>query len=212
MELEYKFVCESIEALEQLARLDAVAGCRLSPAKTGEVRDVYFDTAAFALLKAGYGARVRHAGAERRLTVKGIGGSTEGGLHAREEIETRLTPVPEDDLAAARAALPESLRATVGEAAIQELFTVQNVRIVREGRSRDGGRFELALDRATFRGPRGESSRCEVEVEAVSMSEAALREVAEALRQAFLLRPEPESKYHFGLRTVVRSREPRDTR
>jgi inorganic triphosphatase YgiF len=61
-------------------------------------------------------------------------------------------------------------------------------------------RFEMALDRTRFSGPKGETELLEVELESVDGDRSLLEEAAAELRRRFGLPPSGLSKFERALR------------
>ena len=197
---------------DAIAALDHLAGCRLVPAGEVALRDVYLDTPARALSEWGDALRVRVAGGETLLALKGSGREVDPGVLEREEIEApwsaaaldRLRPL----LAARGIALREApaagepvaaLRA-MGLEALQERATHRRLRnALGEG---DAVLAELAIDAVTYHLPAGEVRHHEVEIEAKSPDGAAyLPRAGDALRARFgdSLLPWRHGKLEIGL-------------
>jgi hypothetical protein len=73
---------------DAVAALEDLAGCRLVPAGDLLLRDVYLDTPTRALSERGDGLRVREAGGQTLLALKGSSREVDPGVLEREEIET----------------------------------------------------------------------------------------------------------------------------
>jgi len=181
---------------DAIAALDRLAGCRLVPAADVALRDVYLDTPARALSARGDALRLRAAGGETLLALKGSSREVDPGVLEREEIEApwsaaslaRLRTL----LAARGIALPEvpargtpvaALRA-MGLEVLQERTTKRRLRNAVDG---GGARLaELAVDAVTYHLEAGAVRHDEVEIEAKASGGAAyLSRAAEALRARF---------------------------
>ena len=199
-ELEQKYVVESprpwavqTRLLSQLSR----AGYQVSFLEEKPQRDTYFDTPEESILKGGGSLRLREKGKKNLLSVKAAVRS-EGGTFLRREDELVLGREA-DPMAFLRTYLPgvdlESLTPTA---------VVVNRRRTYEVSRTAGGRFELAFDDVCYRDPATgrEHRERQVELEALSGTEADLARVVSALRLPEL-RPASESKYQRAVRLTA---------
>lgn len=96
MEVEIKLhVLPSVEGgpaslFRRLAVLPALAGVPLGQTRCVEIRDIYYDTGAHVLARAGAGLRLRIEDGRPLVTLK-LNRRQEGALTAREEFEEPLT-------------------------------------------------------------------------------------------------------------------------
>ena len=197
---------------DAVAALEDLAGCRLVPAGDLLLRDVYLDTPTRALSERGDGLRVREAGGQTLLALKGSSREVDPGVLEREEIETPWSSAALDRLRALLAARGIALRATpaageplaalraMGLAVLQERTTHRRVRNAVDA---GGVRLaELAIDAVTYRLDAGAIRHHEVEIESKSPPGAAyLPRAVEALRARFgdSLVPWLHGKLEIGL-------------
>lgn len=186
---------------DAIAALDHLAGCPLVPAGEVALRDVYLDTPARALSERGDALRVRVAGGETLLALKGSGREVDPGVLEREEIEAPWSAAALDRLRTLLAARGIALREApaagepvvalraLGLEAVQERTTTRRLRNVVD----EGGAIiaELAIDEVTYhlkaiRLDAGAVRHHEVEIEAKAPDGAAyLPRAVEALRARF---------------------------
>lgn len=202
MEVEAKFSVPDQATFDGLSRLEELAGYRLESAGVKQVRDRYLDTDDRAILRAGFACRVRARGDERIATLKGLGGVEAGGaIHHRAEHEVAVGC---DD----PATWPQSsvrdlaLEFSAGRP-LHELFSLgqeRHLRLLYADAPGDARRVaELSLDVVTP-GILDSHPYFELEIELLERgSEADLHLLAQELRQAWGLCPEPRSKFERGL-------------
>ena len=87
MEIEAKFVVLTQALEDRLQSVSNLAGFELGPGAEHDLHDTYYDTADRTLLTAGYAYRRRACGTQTVFTLKGLGSTTDGYVHRREEIE-----------------------------------------------------------------------------------------------------------------------------
>ena len=213
-ELELKYAVSDVDAVRQLVGGDSLAGLTAGPWRTVRVSDQYLDTAAEALRRRGYGARLRHADGRTLLTVKTeVGGASgrrrrERGLHDRMELEgratRRLNPSKWPDSAARSV-----VQAALGDERLRTLFYLDQRREERD-LTRDGDAVAtLSLDTVDVRrfGRRvGTFAILEVESRETGNGARTLAAVAAALDEARSLQPEPRSKEEIARQLVDRAR------
>lgn len=164
-----------------------------------KIFSLYFDTAALALRQRGMALRLRKTGGEWLQTLKTTGSST-GGLHQRGEWEFALrTPVLDLSLFSETplAGLPNSKNLHL---ALEPVFSTGFYRTTWLVELAHGQRVEVALDQGAIRSDTREAPICEVEIELVEGSAAAVFDVALALCEHIPLRPDILSKAERGYR------------
>ncbi len=197
---------------DAIAALDKLAGARLVPAGEVALRDVYLDTPARALSDLGVGLRVRVAGSETLLALKGSSREVDPGVLEREEIEAPWSAAALDRLrallagrgielrSAPAAGEPVSTLRIMGLEALQERTTQRRLRNAVDA---GGVRLaELAIDAVTYHLSVGDVRHHEVEIEAKSPDGAAyLPRAGAALRERFgdSLAPWLHGKLEIGL-------------
>lgn len=199
-EIEAKFRPADAAVLEQLAALQAVGSLRVSRVVAQRQSDVYFDTPARDLASAHASLRIREIDGRRLFTVKV--GRVSTIAPEREEVEEPGPP------GTAPPAWLQQLRDTgrivleVDTSALIPVLEVHNLRTTLHTVGSAGEVLELALDRLTFRGPRGEVSEPEVELELKHGPTEALAEAAQWLTARFALVPSTAAKYQRALAAV----------
>lgn len=205
------------EVADRVAALDGVAGYRLVPRDSQEIRDRYLDTPDHRLRRSRVGLRIREVDGARRITLKGERrGGGPGEPADRMEVElpwsrAALARVLEV-LAELGVVLPQP-GGGVGEAdpfaalgelglgVVQDRSNRRRVRDVVADGEEGPALAELVVDRVRYAFYGRGARHHEVEVEAkASRDPGLLREVAEALRGRFpgALVPWPHSKQATG--------------
>ena len=92
-EIEAKFRLGPEADLPRLASAGGLpAGFEAGPQHIALIEDVYVDTEARALMRAGFALRLRHAGGKVKLTLKGIDHGGHAAIHDRFELESQVEP------------------------------------------------------------------------------------------------------------------------
>ncbi len=209
MEIEAKFAIPNRQVYRDFLRVRQLAGFTLVPAGAVNVTDQYVDTADARLLQAGYACRLRTAGADVVVSLKGLGGA-EGAIHHRDEQEAHLPGLTLDIHAWPPSPARDLALHLAGEAALQPLFDLEQHRVradVVESLS-DGARrvAQLSLDAVRAAVGRRPAFYYELEVELTDDgTEADLARIAEELADTYRLTPESRSKFERGL-AALRSR------
>jgi triphosphatase len=198
--------------LDALASVETLGDEPLGPVRRHALRDRYWDTADFALRRAGLTLRVREQDGAELFTVKG-GTSSKGGVFRRYELELPATReswgtvlealashgVPLDgDADPGRGGAPADWVRATGLIVTQDRTTDRRTRAVLRD---DRPVAELALDCTTFR-LRGLDIRYrEVEVETLAEDAPDLGLLGERIVALFPGRLEPSTmgKYSRGL-------------
>jgi CHAD domain-containing protein len=146
VEIELKYAVADRAIGERLLGADTLAGFRATGApRPTQHEDRYIDSAAGALARAGFAARVRTASDGTTVTVKSIS-EGDGALHRREELEG-----PADRTSDAAGWPPSDARSLIlelcGDAPLVELVTVRQFRRRRDLELPTGeATVELSLD------------------------------------------------------------------
>jgi len=199
-ELEAKFTAPGKAVLDEIAALDAVGTLAVVGRSEVEIVDRYFDTPKRELAAAHGSLRARTIDGAEWYTYK-TRGEMRDGLARREEVEERSGG---RDLTGWLYWLVDSGRASVflPPDAFEPVLEIHNRRTILDLEDDAGGRIEVALDRARFKGPRGEHEDFEIELELRAGEEKALTEAAGWLRARFSLQPSEKGKYARALQTV----------
>lgn len=196
-EVELKFDLEPGGATA-LRRAPALA--TVKPEKR-RLETLYFDTKSGALRRAGYSLRVRAAGGHYVQTVKRRSAAS-AGLFARREWETKVARFAFDPAAASAAPLKRLLANAKGK-----VRPVARTRFRRTAWlvERDGSRIEVVLDEGRVGSGEKEAPLCELELELLSGTPAALFALAEELGRATALRLGVLTKAERGFALADRS-------
>ncbi len=194
VEIESKFRIHDEQTFQRLLTIPALGDYALGPVEHVEVLDRYYDTEDAALLRGGYACRLRRERDQTLVTVKGLGGATDG-IHRRQEMEVIVSGEADPQTWPSCEARALVLR-KVGDRSLSLLFELHQHRSRR--RVRRGGREVglLSLDRVTARACGRTLAWRELEIELDPTGELSdLERLREQLQQTFGLYPEPESKF-----------------
>lgn len=198
-ETEWQFDAANLEAVRTWLSSGALeTGLRLEPLAATRMRDTYFDTDRWSVLRAGFALRVRESEMWPEATLKSFGRSTEA-LTVRREIVQSLADADLRETLDDPGPVTERVRALAGRRELQALFTVETQR-ERFSLSGTGTRAEIALDSSTFRLDDGaQRELLRVEVELIAGSIAALMPWVSQLQAACALAPSRGPKFRMGL-------------
>ena len=206
MEIEAKFAVLSQEVFDQLRSVSELAGFSLAPGRSQRLYDTYLDTETRAILAKGYACRRRELEGNLSITLKAVK-RVEGAIHRREEWEVQLPA----DLPPAQ--WPDGpVRARVlrwaGEAPLQPLFDLRQVRTVRAVNQGERQVADLSLDEVQVAAGDRKQAYFELEVELKPEgSEAELTAIAACLQSEWGLCPENRSKFERALLFVSEADE-----
>lgn len=193
-EIELKF---SIAASD-VARFKKLALLHDKKPRREKLVSTYWDTPDFAILRAGFGLRVRRIGKRRILSLK-TAAEAQGGLHTRGEWERPLRPrsaiYTQIDNADFRARVPQSLAIQLGER-----FVTDVRRTTWDLPLNGGGSAEITLDEGNICAGKRCESLTEVEIELKTGSQVKLFVLAQTLLADIPLRPESRDKAARGYR------------
>jgi len=196
LEIELKIAIAEADA-PRLARLPLIRQRTAGRASTRAMHSIYLDTPDRALQDAGAALRLRREGKRWVQTIK-FGGSVEGGLHSRHEIEAQIAGPVLDRQALDHPALAPLLREAPLREALAPVFTADFRRTTRRLELAPGTTVELCVDLGELAaGERREPIR-EIELELESGSAAVLLDFADALLREIPGRLEPASKAERG--------------
>ncbi len=204
-------VGRTIEIEWQLALRDPRTVRRLTAARSGEwtvephevvrLRDSYFDTADWRVLRAGYALRVRRSGTKVEATLKALARARRGPAK-RREITAPLANARPATLLRARGAVATWMRRAIGDARLRRLFAVRTRREVFAVRHRGRIVAELALDSTRILARGRERCLTRVEVEVTRGPTALVARFVATLRRGRHLTLARRSKFEEGLRTA----------
>lgn len=158
----------------------------------------YYDTAAFHLKNAGFAYRVRKEGEQITATVK-RGGSSEGGLHQREEFNKAVTDLKPDLKVFFDAPFAEELLRLIQGKRLKKLFSTSFKRHSLDVVFPDGTIIELAADKGEILAGKKKEELLEIELELKQGSIITLLRFAATLAKKYPLLLENRSKYYRGL-------------
>lgn len=179
-EVELKLALEP-DGPERIKRTAIVRDTRQGRSTTRLLSSTYYDTAEFALAKAGITVRLRSSGRTRLQTVK-TAGSRVSGLFARREWES-IVAGDGLDMAALRATSLDTLQDDAVLAALAPVFST-DIRRTLYNLSGEGWRVELALDHGSVGSGATRLPICEAELELKEGEPAHLYRLAQELTQA----------------------------
>jgi inorganic triphosphatase YgiF len=206
VEVEWQFDVRDVDAVGRwLACADLGPDWTVTRRAALRLRDVYFDTADWAVARTRHGLRVRTGGGDVEAALKAFGRSRGGAKHRRELVE----PLSDGRLAtllAARGAVGRRVRAIVGSTRLRRLFSVHTRRGVWDVRRRGRIVAELALDRTRIVARRGTRKLERVEIEVKRGAPAVVARFVATLRRGRRLDPARRSKFETGLAAAGLSR------
>ena len=205
-EIEWQLAAEDLAAVGRWLALPArTAGLRVEPLAPQVLRDTYFDTSDWRVLRAGFALRIRHEGPRAEATLKSLRSARVDRAERREITET--LPDGLTDPEGADGPVGSWLRRTLGGASLHPLFRAHTRRdrfAVHPGAG-TGQIGEIALDDtllldATQR-PLEQLRR--VEVELTEGVPETLLPLVDALREVCGLRAARENKFAAGVRAAA---------
>lgn len=199
LEVEWQFEVRDVDALARwLARADLGVEWSVARRATRRLRDVYFDTAEWAVARTRHALRVRSDGGRVEAALKAFGDSR-GGAKRRRELVEPLAGARLATLLAARGRVGRRVRAIVGTAGLRRLFAVRTRREVWDVRRRGRVVAEVALDRTRIVARRGTRDLERVEIEVKRGTPAVVARFVAMLRRRRRLGPVRRSKFETGL-------------
>ena len=198
MEIEAKFAVLDSVTLQSLRFMAELAGYTVGAGREKRYRDCYLDSPDRRLYAAGYALRRRYREDDVLMTLKGLGGG-EGVIHRREEVELQL---PQEMPLAAwpQHALRKRVEELVGDAGLQTLIELSQVRVVRSVRDQRRTVAELSIDEVWIPTLAHNEPFYEVEVElCADGAEADLEPIAAELQSTWGLTPVSDSKFERAL-------------
>lgn len=206
VEVEWQFEVRDVDAVGRwLARAHFGSGWTVARRTTLRLRDVYLDTAGWAVARSRHALRVRTDGERVEAALKAFGRSRGGAKHRRELVEL-LPDARLATLLGARGVVGRAGRRITGDERLRRLFTVRTRREVWDVR-RDGRVVaELALDRTRISARRGTRDLERVEIEVKRSTPAVVARFVSLLRRRRRLGPVRRSKFEAGIAVAGLSR------
>lgn len=204
-EVELKYHMTDTSAGDRLLGADELAGLRaVAPPETVVHEDRYVDTTDGALAAAGYAGRLRTAGGETLITLKGLRREDDGGVaHRREEIEGPADPEV-DPAAWPVSAAREAVLAIAGASPLRDLVEIRQVRR-RRSYGAAGALVELSVDDVeVVMADRVIDRFAELEIELREGGEAVLEPFADMLSEVEELVPSDTAKLERAMEAIRR--------
>ncbi len=200
-EVEAKFICPAGLGLNDFLAAITTLNLKYTRENPCFQRDVYLDTADYALLKSNAALRIRQRGENYvgayKLCVKQLDTiferkelewtlSNEETRHWTEEKKPTIPPIVIEKLHL----LGQELR---------KVLVVETQRYTATIIGNDGFKAELSLDEIIFRGHKGQKTYREIEVELLSGQFEQLKQFTSSLQNQLKLQPAIDSKYKKGM-------------
>ncbi len=208
VEVEWQFEVRDVDAVARwLARAHLGPEWTVARRATLRLRDVYFDTADWAVARSRQALRLRTDRKSVEATLKAFGSARGGAKHRRELVES-LPDGRVATLRAARGVVGRRVRAMLGTVPLRRLFTVRTRREVWDVRRRGRVVAELALDRTRITARRGTRALERVEIEVKRSTPAVVAPFVATLRRRRRLGAVRRSKFESGLAAAGLARPP----
>jgi len=203
VEIEAKFLVTGHSTYDRIRAFSQIGGYSLLEGHMENVLDVYMDTAARALLSAGYACRRREREGALLITVKSLAPSR-NDVHRREELEVTILRDAAPD-AWPDSAAREKVLGLIGQSPLEELFRLSQSRFVRHVVEGDRRVASASLDEVSVGVGSAMRQWHELEVElAPTGSEADLAAISDWLRTTLGLHPATGSKFERALEIAGR--------
>ncbi|GAG51369.1 unnamed protein product, partial [marine sediment metagenome] len=153
MEVEAKFAVPDARTFQRLLAIEHLVDFSVSQGQVKQVRDIYLDTAKWAILASGYACRQRTENADSvareasrsvLITLKGLRGA-EGAVHRREELEV-LLPSEQPPAHWPKSSARDLVLQLTGDAPLIPLFDLEQTRVVRQISRGERPVAEFSLD------------------------------------------------------------------
>jgi inorganic triphosphatase YgiF len=198
-EVEWQFDVPDLEAFGRwIVRAPLDPAWTVTRDRTLDLRDAYFDTEGWRVLRAGYALRIRRAGAHVEATLKARRRGQDG-LSRRREITQRLIDDRLTSLCRSRGRVAARVARLAGARPLRRLFALRTRRRTYVVRHRGRRVAELTLDRTSVAAGRRLSPIERVEIEVVAGSPAVVARFVATLRGLRHLRAATRSKFETGL-------------
>jgi len=199
IETELKLKLLEPECWQQIAEAELLpATGSVGAVKRDFLESQYYDTPSRRLQKAQMAYRIRMEEGRWMATVK-AGGSSDGGLHRREEYTAVLTEQEPSIAVFLGTPAGERLQKVIGDEPLEAIFTTRFSRYKRDITTPNGSCIELAVDLGEIISGGQSEPIGEVELELKAGHPSAVLALGSELAKAFPLRVEPRSKYFRGL-------------
>lgn len=198
-ETELKLACPSAEVWEAVWNCPWLASMEVADSrKTEKMEARYYDTPTLAFRKEKLAFRIRLEGEQWMATVKG-GGSSEGGLHHRQEWNVPIcAPVAELGIFSTTP-IGSTLVRLVGAQPLHALMVTRFERRSFYVRTPAGTLIEVAADKGVIIAEGKQAPILEVELELKEGEITELVALGERLQTEYGLLAEAKSKYYRGL-------------
>jgi inorganic triphosphatase YgiF len=199
-EVEWQFDVRDLDALGRwIVRAPLADAWTVTADRTLDLRDAYFDTDAWHVMRAGYALRIRRSGAAVEATLKALRRGRKGGVSRRREVTQRLGDARVESLRGSRGRVATRIARIVGAHALRRLFALRTRRRTFVVRHRGRAVAELALDRTAVTA-RGRTRRLErIEIEVVAGAPVTVAGFVATLRRHRHLKATRRSKFEMGL-------------
>jgi triphosphatase len=206
-EQEWQFAAAELESARAWLALPPAerSGWRLAVKPTLELTDTYYDTADWAIFRAGFALRLRReregAREHTEITLKSLTAPRDG-LARRTEISQRFDDADMNAVLARVDGIGGRIRELIGGRELMPLFEARTRRERRHllEAGSESALAEVALDQTSIGTPSGASRHLtRVEVECLDTTPEALLPFVEKLREAARLVPVRQSKFRAGL-------------
>jgi inorganic triphosphatase YgiF len=204
-EIELKLAITPEDA-RKLSRLPLIRTSAKGRPVTRKMHSVYYDTPEHDLKEAGAALRLRREGSRWVQTLKS-GGGVEGGLHQRDELETRVPAQLLDYRTLAESGISPVFTDPSGRARLQPVFAADFIRSARRIEPTSGTSIALSLDHGSIAAGQHSLPVSELELELESGLPESVLDFAIALAQEVPLRLEPRSKAQRGYALAERRAE-----
>jgi len=200
-EIEWQFDVRDLDAFGRWivgAPLDAA--WTVTADRTLILRDAYFDTDAWHVMRAGYALRIRRNGARVEATLKALRRGRKTGMSRRREVTQTMTAAGVERLRRSRGRVATRVARIAGAHALRRLFALRTRRRTFVVRHRGRRVAELALDRTVVATRGGRTRGLErVEIEVLAGAPATVAGFVATLQRRRHLKATKHSKFAMGL-------------
>lgn len=199
LEVEWQFSALDVRPVLRWLQSAAVPGFTVTPAKTTQLDDTYYDTDDWRVHRARYTCRIRSKSDGPELTLKSMAEAVDS-MRSRRELTELLPDTATVNPVDALGQCGQLLRAAAGKRALRPIFNLRTDRRTFDLADETGIIGEIAVDETSI--PVGEDvpirlSRVEVEVDAAAVARA--RRFVDVLVSAAGLAPAGTSKFEAAL-------------